>query len=409
MRLLKLSLAAILTTSTASFAADSLADAFKEGKLQGELKAYYYDRNWESGTTAAGAVDGNIFVLGAKLDYETASFYNLKFGLGFQSSNTPWADEEGKAAYGTAAGSGAQDMWASGAVLSQVYIAYTIGKTTLKVGRQYIDMPLIGSAPSRLIVESFQGASIVSNEFPDTTLMAAYVNKFQAWTDGNGHVAEFGDQMNGFKFDDAYALAVINKSLSHTTVTVAYGAMDGDNSSDDYGMFYIDAIYAGKASAFAYTIAAQYGNVNYNTASDSNFYGIKAGISIAGLNVYGAYDSIKNGNAIWGVAGSGTKPLIYTSTVIFAGGYDESEQYAFDANYLIKPLDLVVGARYVNVEYKGNSSIAGDKADITSVYAGTAFGGLLKGLDATIAYEDENHDINTNDKKELWFRSSYKF
>lgn len=410
MRLLKLSLATIMAMGTMSYAADSLSDAFKEGKLQGELKAYYYDRNWK-GNTNVGAVNGNIVVLGAKLDYETAPLYNFKLGLGFQSSNTPWADKDGKEAYGTAAGPGTQDMWASGAVLSQAYIAYTIGKTTLKVGRQYIDMPLIGSAPSRLIVESFQGASIVNTDLPDTTLMAAYVNKFQGWTDGAGHVAGYGNSMNGMVLDNAYAIAAINKSLSNTTITAAYGAFNSDNSANnDYNMLYLDAVYAGKASDFTYTLAAQYGNVNYDasTSSDSNFYGVKAGFGIAGFNTYIAYVDIQDGNSIWGVAGSGTKPLIYTSTAVFAGDFSQSKQYAIDANYMIKPLDLVIGARYVNVDYKG-VAMAGDKADITSIYAGTTFGGVLKGLDAAIAYEDENHDVNSNDKKELWFRGSYKF
>lgn len=411
MKLLKLSLATIVAMGTASYAADSLSDAFKEGKIQGELKAYYYDRDWASGTTATGtAIKGNIIDLGLKLDYETAAFYNFKVGVGFQSSNSPWANEDGKTAYGTTPGAGAMDMWGPGAVLSQAYISYDVGKTNIKIGRQYIDMPLIGSAPSRLIVESFEGINVVSKDIPNTTIAAAYVDKFQGWTDGNGKIADFGDSMNGMTFDHAYALSVINKSLTNTTFTAAYGAVDASSNSG-YGMFYVDALYEGKANAFTYNVAAQYGNVNYDSSatSDANFYGAKAGLGYAGFNVYAAYDRIEDGNAWWGVAGSGTKPLLYTSTVVFAGVYDESDQYAFDANYMIKPIDLVVGARYVNVDYKGHSAIVGDKADITSVYAGTTFAGVLKGLGATIAYEDENHDVNANDKKELWFRGSYKF
>ncbi len=417
MKSLHFSLAVLLATGTMLSAADTLADAFKNGKLQGELKAYYYDRDWSNGTTATGtAIKGDIINLGVKLDYETAPFYNFRVGFGFQSSNAPWVDDDGKIAYGTTPGPGAMDMWGSGAVLSQAYLAYDFTKlTSIKVGRQYIDMPLIGSAPSRLIVESFQGVSLVSKEFANTTIMAAYVDKFQGWTDGTGDIADFGSSMNGSKFDYAYAIAIINKSLTNTTLTAAYGAVDSTDMSGindtSYKMIYVDALYQGKTSSLTYELAAQYGNVNYDSGliSDANFYGIKAGIGFSGLNLYAAYDKIADGNAWWGVAGSGTKPLIYTSTVVFAGGFDESTQYAFDINYLIKPIDLTLGARYVNVDYKGDSPIAGDKADITSVYAGVMFSGALKGLGATIAYEDENHDVNANDKKELWFRSSYRF
>jgi uncharacterized protein YdbL (DUF1318 family) len=53
MKLAKLSLAAIVVAglATSSFAADTLEGAFKEGKVSGELKAYYFDA--DSGDTSA--------------------------------------------------------------------------------------------------------------------------------------------------------------------------------------------------------------------------------------------------------------------------------------------------------------------------------------------------------------------
>ena len=46
MKLAKLSLAAMVVAGLASssFAADTLADAFKNGKVSGELRAWYFDR-----------------------------------------------------------------------------------------------------------------------------------------------------------------------------------------------------------------------------------------------------------------------------------------------------------------------------------------------------------------------------
>ena len=46
MRFVKLSLAAVLVAgmTSSSFAADTLADAFKNGKVNGTLKAWYWDR-----------------------------------------------------------------------------------------------------------------------------------------------------------------------------------------------------------------------------------------------------------------------------------------------------------------------------------------------------------------------------
>lgn len=415
MKSLKLLLIAIMAMGTASFAADSLESAFKEGTLQGEMKAYYYSRTAYTGVyDDAHKLKGDIIDLGTKIDYETASLYNFKLGLGFQGSDSPWADADGKETYGTTAGRGLQDMWGSGAVLSQAYISYDLSKTNIKVGRQYIDMPLIGSAPSRLTLESFEGVTVVSKDIQDTTLMAAYVDKFQGWTDGQGNMAQFnklydmvpGRVSNGKEIDYAYAVAIVNKSLTNTTFTASYGKLD-----QAFDMFYVDAKYEGTAGSLTYNGAVQYGNVNYDESlvHDSYFYGVKAGLGIAGFNTYVAYAEVKDGPAAWGVAGSGTIPLLYTGSVVLSSQYDESKQYAIDVNYLIQPISLLVGARYMNIEYTA-ASANGDKADITSVYAGMTFDKTLKGLGATIAYEDESHDLNkAADRKELWFRGSYKF
>ena len=55
MKLAKLSLVAMVVAGLASssFAADTLADAFKNGKVNGELKAWYFDKDngATSGTT----------------------------------------------------------------------------------------------------------------------------------------------------------------------------------------------------------------------------------------------------------------------------------------------------------------------------------------------------------------------
>lgn len=53
MKLAKLSLAAIMIGSLASSvcAADTLADAFKNGKVSGELKAWYLSQDFETTAT----------------------------------------------------------------------------------------------------------------------------------------------------------------------------------------------------------------------------------------------------------------------------------------------------------------------------------------------------------------------
>ena len=242
MKLAKLSLAAIVVAGLASssFAADTLADAFKNGTVNGELKAYYFDR--DNGTNKEG-----IFDTGILLGYKTASLYGFTANVTFQGSASPFASENEKAMF-------KNDMYGSGAVLSEAYIAYTLGKTTAMVGRMFLDTPLVASSGSRIIKEAFEGAAVINTDLPNTTLIAGYVQKFQTRTNGNGKVGEFTNSFatnSGPNVDidnGGYTLAAINKSVPGLTLTAAYA--------------YANAYYKTPADAVTPNIVAVDGGVH---------------------------------------------------------------------------------------------------------------------------------------------------
>ena len=139
MKLAKLSLAAMVVAGLASssFAADTLADAFKNGKVSGELRAWYFDREGSATAdpdkTAANKggkdINADIFNTGVVLGYVTDSFYGFKLGATFQSNYAAFADGSLTEA-GTAKSDFKGDEYGSGAVLSEAYVQYSIGKTT---------------------------------------------------------------------------------------------------------------------------------------------------------------------------------------------------------------------------------------------------------------------------------------
>ncbi len=386
MVLKNLSLATIIALGSYANAADTLAGMFSEGKLKGEIKSYYFDRD-------VGSKDGSINTIGLKLDYETGSLYGFKLGAGIQTSNSPWIDNAGKTAFGG-------DMYGDGAIMSQAYLAYTAAKTTFKIGRQYIKSPMVKGSGSRLIVQSFEGATAVSKDLPNTALYAAYVTKFQNRVEtGTGDIAEFKElTANG---DDAYAVALVNTSLPGTTLTAGYGELENSHS-----LMYLEANYKNKLDSFSYNIAAQYSNTDYdnNATSDANYYGLKLGLNFGALNTYIAYAEVNDGTAQYKVIGDGTKPTIFTTTIQDSGQYNESTQYAVDANYNFKDINTKIGARYVNIDYQSNL-----QADWKMLYGTYKFNGALKGLTANVVYENKDHDTNTLDKDELWIKLSYKF
>lgn len=113
-----------------------------------------------AGTLGKGNAD--LFSTGVILGYITDPLYGLSFGATFQGNYAPFADKDAKNLY-------APDMYGSGAVLSEAYVTYTLGKTTAKVGRQFIASPLVNSSGSRMIKEAFQAAVLINKHISTNT------------------------------------------------------------------------------------------------------------------------------------------------------------------------------------------------------------------------------------------------
>lgn len=281
MQIAKLSVAAaiVLGLSGSVYAADTLADAFKNGKVNGELKAWYWDKTEDNSNA-----NYNITNFAIELGYVTDSFYGLRMGVTFQGNATPFAEADAKTGY-------KYEEWASGSTLSEAYLGYTIGKTDIKIGRQYINTPLIAGNYARIFKESFQGVSIVNNDLPDTTVFANYINKTQGRTSavmgneaGDAPTFEkralFAGVVNatGVAFDGAYGLGAINKSITNLTLTGQYvRAMDAAFTAtaiDDVDLYYTEMNYTYPMNGF-------------KLGFDANVRGSKTGSNLDALNAEG--------------------------------------------------------------------------------------------------------------------------
>ncbi|MDR0408009.1 MAG: porin, partial [Campylobacteraceae bacterium] len=85
-------------------AAESLADAFKNGNVTGELRSYYF--NQKTGDEKADILDFAV-----RLNYTTDSYYGFRGGATFQSSSSPFIDEDAKNMFGAP-----NNMYGPGAV-----------------------------------------------------------------------------------------------------------------------------------------------------------------------------------------------------------------------------------------------------------------------------------------------------
>ncbi len=399
MKLAKLSLAALCMTGlvTCSFGADTLADAFKEGKISGELKAFYWDRDRNPAIPS-----DSIFNVGVMLNYKTAMLNGFGLNLTGQTNHAPFASANAKQQFGW-------DEYGSGAQLSEAYLSYNAGKTTVQVGRMFLNTPLIASLGNRMVKESFEGASIVNTDLPNTTLTAAYVQKFQAQTDGAGHIGEFTTYSNGYGVsplleDGAYTLVAVNKSITNLTLTAAYA----EDINTKGAMAYAEAAYSVVVNAFTYGLAAQYyyNDKDITGSKSSDLYGLKASLGYGAVNGYVAYSSVSKDATVTPGIGWGAD-LAYTGTIILSSSYPaNTEAYALGLGYTFNPRTSV------NVAYTitDDDDLSYGKASYVSLTGNYAFDGALKGLSFLVMYDKENRDLaGAKDKDEFRFSARYAF
>ena len=334
-KVVKLGLMATLALGyTNAFSAQSLASVFEEGKVSGEIKSQYFQKEVSNEKVS-------IWTNGGNLSYVTGDYYGFKSGVTLQASTVTASDlDNAPTAYN-------KDQNVSGAVLSQAYLQYSISNTTGKIGRQYISTPLVEGSGSRIFKESFEGLVISNTDISNTTIVAAYVDKEQYRTNiasGGTEVKEVSDfeQIQ----DGAYTVYVNNKSIEDLTVDAQYALINSDtNTADDTKAFYA----AGSYNLSPFTIETQtYQTDNGNAVnSKGSAYGVNLLGNFDKLSLGVAYSIVdKDANIINGI-GNGADYL-YTGTWIYGGIYDaDTNAYKLSAGYKITTdlsFDLNYGA-----------------------------------------------------------------
>lgn len=448
MKLAKLSLVAIVVAGLASssFAADTLADAFKNGKVTGELKAWYFDRDTDNankatyvaGDVAQGSAD--LFSTGVMLSYVTDPLNGFTFGATFQSNYAPFADKDAKNLYAT-------DMYGSGAVLSEAYVVYTMKNTTAKIGRQFIASPLVNSSSSSMIKEAFQAAVLINTDLPNTTLIAGYSDKMQGKTsDYDGSVAGADSKAPSFKkeavfygtgaanvfgFDGAYTAAAINKSIANLTLIGQYLFVNDVEftSGGDAQVFYAEGNYVLPLSNMKLLFDVTYrGSKTSNAGFDffhveGDMYQGRVGFQeLAGFNASFAYSTVSSDQSV--LLGAGNGPTTYTAPLIRgadATSGANADAYKFEVGYdfaKVGVTGLKVLGQYVKINQDSATNTSGIvlngvTVDTKSTYleAQVAYDlPSVKGLTLSLEYEDGKVEAaTTKNTSDMRFRANYKF
>ncbi|ADR35388.1 outer membrane porin (plasmid) [Sulfuricurvum kujiense DSM 16994] len=149
-----------------SGSAQSLEDIFAEGKVSGNLRAFWYDGEREL------RIDRTALTVGGILSYKTAPYEGVSGGVSLFSSNgitsLTHMPESGQTHNLNLDGSSIN-------TLGEAYLQYTGYDTSIKYGRQRLDLPLSNDYYNRMLPNSFEALSFENRSLNHTTLKGAYI------------------------------------------------------------------------------------------------------------------------------------------------------------------------------------------------------------------------------------------
>jgi len=199
----------------------------------------------------------------------------------------------------------------TGAAITQAYLTYGIGNTSIKVGRQQLPKALSPFAFSEgwnVFKNTFEAALVVNSDLPDTTLVYAYVTR------ANNSVGSLDTFNDFYGSDGVHMITAQNKSIDGLTLTGSYYLLPDATIAGDADAIWGDA----KFKMGNYSVALQGGTIGGDAvADDTTAFGAKIGGNFGMFDASVAYSSVDDGSLnIANLAGAGVKTPLYTQAIL---------------------------------------------------------------------------------------------
>jgi hypothetical protein len=382
MRFAKLSLAAVMAMSVSAFA------DIKNIKVSGDAKLYYstddqgsYDLFDKKNSLGQTALD---LSLSADLAYGVVSKIGITALSTLGLENT-LAEKTWSANNVTSEDDKLTQWW-----VNEAWIAKTIEKTTIKVGRQELNTPFAFSERWNIATNSFDSAILLNQDIPKTTLVAAWIGRGNGAGErsvvniatNNGSNSDnfrtYGSAIDDTLASGAYAFGAITTAIPMTTAQVWYY----DISKIAQAVW----VQADIAPVKDLTFGIQYALIDPTGAlsnyDESSAWAGKVGYEMGEINLSAAY-SMTDEDGKFDIANTATgldcsQSKLYTEAWWNYGvvSAPDTDAWTLKADYELKDIaDL-------GLYYTGTSSDSnGDMTEVALV-ASRAYGSL----DTTLAY-----------------------
>ncbi|ADD69381.1 outer membrane porin [Denitrovibrio acetiphilus DSM 12809] len=389
--LILLIMSSMFLMSSSASGATNLKEAFSKGSLKGEIRTYYFTRDFDGDTQ-----DREDMAVGTMLFYHTDPLYGVSAGLTFASGNDLASDDD-KAVYGLLQ-RGDDGDHESFTRMQEYYIQGEWYNTTIKYGAQKIGTPFMNPHDIRLMPKTYKGLSIVNRSVENLTLSGYYITGFMGWSDDEympimDSVGSGGDDNPLLSFGAQYKFPV--EAVNLKAEAWQYHMDDVFNST------YLKGTIGKTFNDYALHITPSYliqKSVGDDVGGDfdTDQYGFNAGVDAFGFSVTGYYAYTGDDDLFvpWGDG----KVLIQQ---IMASGRAEENAYALKVNYDFGKLGLkglsayVFHAIYDTPESGSNASSDINETDFNIQYS---FSGALDGVSVRVRYAmvdfDEGEDFN---------------
>ena len=311
-------------------AADDLSSMFSKGKVSGQIRMFYIDREYEG--SAGTTTHRNATAIGGHLKFVTDNYKGLKLGTAFYTTNGLDLNQH-TTEDPSLLGAGNESY----SVLGEGFVEYKLSNTTLKGGRIKYNSPMIGTDDARMLTNLVEAYTITNTDIDGVKLGLAQVTKFSQGTFGRvygggllaataGYSPVNSDPTTSGKFEDMGEYSVGKSTSGITVASIEY---KGENlklrlydyyASDIMNTIYADAnlkmgnLFAAtqfiKQTDIGDSLINNVGAFTGNGKIDSQYWAAKVGAKIAGLTTYVAYSETGKNSAAEAATGGYSNAII---------------------------------------------------------------------------------------------------
>ncbi|UPT77340.1 hypothetical protein MN086_09825 [Sulfurovum sp. XGS-02] len=284
-----------------------------------------------------------------------------------------------------------------GGWISEAYLTYGFGNTSIKAGRQTLPKSLSPFAYSEnwnVFANTFDSVLVVNTDIENTTIVGAWVY--------GGNVNSFGmtnlTDFNALNDDDGvYMLTLQNKSIADLTLTGSYYYGSEHIGGEDTQILWGDAAY----DAGSFGLGIQGGTLmNDSFVDDMTAFGAKITTEVSGFNLMAAYSDVQDGAML---QLGGTTSALYTNTVAneLVNGLLE-----IDASKILVGAGVdALGGNFNAAYAMTDSDVTGDVNEFDLVYSTN----LTDALGLTAAYVNIDADAMTDSLNVVRLIANYNF